>query len=334
MSEILSQNEIDELLKAMSTGSYSSEDDADAEGDESRVREYDFRTANRFSKEHIKTLNMIYENFAMLFTTYLSGTLRAMCQVDVVSIEEQKYQEFTNSLPSPVVLGIFSMPPLVGPTLIELSPSVTYMIISRLLGGIESRSSASKSFTEIELALVERVMRQFILLLKESWERVIKIETHLDRIETSSQFAQIVAANETIAIITLNVKIGASEGLVNFCLPHMALEPVVKQLNTKNIFRSSIEDSARVPATANIQQRINVTKLDLTAQFNGTRNTFRDILHLQPGDIIRLDHKLNDPLTVKVGHLPKFMAEVGVRERRYAMKITEILREEDLEHEQ
>ncbi len=333
MSEILSQNEIDELLKAMSSGSFS-EDDADSDSTEVKVRGYDFRTANRFSKEHIKTLNMIYENFAMLFTTYLSGTLRAMCQVDVVSIEEQKYQEFTNALPTPVVLGIFSMPPLVGPTLIEISPNVTYMIISRLLGGIESRGSSAKSFTEIELALVERVLRQFILLLKESWERVIKIETHLDRIETSPQFAQIVAANETIAIITLNVKIGASEGLVNFCIPHLALEPVSKLLNTRNIFRSSLEDSSRAPATAEIQQRINVTRLDVKAQFNDTKNSFRDILHLQPGDVIRLDHKLNDPLTVKVGHLPKFMAEIGVKDRRYAMKITDILREEDLEHEQ
>ncbi len=332
MADVLSQSEIDALLNAISTG----EMDVDAtteDAETNRVKSYDFRTANRFSKEQMRTISLIYDNFARLFSTYLSGTLRAMCQVDVLSVEELKYVEFVNSMPTPVVLAIAKMPPLVGPTLLEISPDVAYSLISRLLGGTGDPGTHGRVFTEIELVLIERVVRQFIGLLSEAWEKVISIHVSLDRIETSAQFAQIVALNETVAIITLNVKIGGSEGLMNLCLPHLALEPISKQLNTKVLFQTGSEHRERAPATEDIRQRIVTTPLTLKAAFNDTGARVQDILSLQVGDVIQLDHKVGEPLTVQVGHLSKFKAALGTRENKYAVMISDLIREEETGNE-
>ncbi|MCL2084219.1 MAG: flagellar motor switch protein FliM [Oscillospiraceae bacterium] len=331
MADVLSQSEIDALLNALNSGDVVPED-----GDQTNLanaKEYDFRTANRFSREQIRTFNVIYDTFARLFATYLSGTLRVMCSADVISVEEVKYQEFVNAMPSPVVLAIVSMPPLVGPTLMEVAPDVAYVMISRLLGGSSSSGTIeiSRSFTEIELVLLERIIRQCINLLVESWSKIIPISVMLERIETSPQFAQIVALNETIALITLNVKIGNSEGFMNFCLPQLALEPVAKQLSTKLMFQT--DRRKHEPRAADIQRRIQTTPLPLTAVFNDTITSVRDVLELQPGDILQLDHSVLDPLTVKVGHLSKFRGVIGVKENRYAVRISEMIREEEIANE-
>ena len=330
MSEVLSQNEIDALLNAISSGELDTETQEPTPG---RVHEYDFRTANRFHKEQIRTLNIIYDTFGRLLSSYLSGALRAMCTAEVVSVEELKYQEFINSLPSPVTLAVVRMPPLAGSMLIEMSPDLCYSVISRLLGGTPDGTTA-RTFTEIELVLLERIMRQFIPLFVESWEKVAKVTTILDRIETSAQFAQIVALNETIALITLNVRVGQVEGLLNICLPHLALEPVTQQLSTKFWYQTSQQESREfIPATDDIRKGIERTPLGVTAVFNDTTVSVRDILNLQAGDVIPLDHRKDEPLTLKVGHLPKFRAAIGIKDKRYAVKIADFIRKEDANDE-
>ncbi|MCL1819185.1 MAG: flagellar motor switch protein FliM [Oscillospiraceae bacterium] len=332
MADVLSQSEIDALLNALSSGDVAPE--SMAEDPALKIKDYDFRTANRFSKEQIKTFNIIYDTFARLFTSYLSGTLRVMCSADVVSVEEVKYQEFVNAMPSPIVLGILKTPPLVGPTMLSIAPDVAYVMISRLLGGSNQSGSLeiSRTFTEIELVLLERIIRQFIGLLVESWAKILPITTMLDRIETSPQFAQIVSMTDTIALITINVKIGSNEGLINFVLPHLALEPIAKQLSTKLMFTTS--DARRhASKTDDIKTRIQTTPLPVTAVFTETGSNVRDILGLQAGDIIQLDHNINLPLTLKVGHLPKFHGIIGVKDNRYAVRITELIREEVSDNE-
>lgn len=329
MSDVLSQAEIDALLSKIDSG----EMDLPAEGSDENtveVREYDFRTANRFHKEQIRTLNVIYDTFGRLLSNYLSGTLRVMANVEVLGIEELKYQEFINALPSPVVLAILRQPPLAGPILFEISPDIAYAMISRLLGGQPTFIAGSREFTEIELVIIERMLRQFLPLFVEGWNKVIKTSVSLDRIETSPQFAQIVAANETVALISINVRLGETDGLVNICLPQLALEPVNSQLSTKMMYQAS-ETHHSKPVKEDITARISRTRLDVTAVFNATSATVREVLELAPGDVLRLDHSASEPLTLMVGHLPKFKGGLGVKEHRYAVKISEVIRKEDLD---
>ncbi len=332
MPDVLSQHEIDALLNALNTGEVSAEEMSAPEPTQ-RVRTYDFRTANRFSKEQIRTLSIIYDTFAHLLSNYLAGTLRAICNVEVIGIEELKYFEFINALPDPVVLTLLSMPPLVGPTLLEVSPDVSVSIVSRLLGGSGSTAGDKRSFTEIELVLIERIVRQFGRLLDEAWEKVIEVHTVYERMETSAQFAQIVSTGETVAIVSLNVTIGEYSGLINFCLPHLAIESISKQLNTKMLFQGNSEHVLQASASADIRSRIRNTRLPITAMFNETGAQVRDVIALQQGDVIQLDHKVGEPLVLKVGHLDKFRGALGVRDRRYAVKISKVIREEEEAYE-
>ncbi|MDR1692645.1 MAG: flagellar motor switch protein FliM [Oscillospiraceae bacterium] len=329
MAGVLSQAEIDALLNAIESDGIDSQPLDDGAN---QIREYDFRTANRFNKEHIRTLRIVYDNFARLFASYLSGTLRAMCSAEVMSVEETKYAEFVNALPSPLILAVVRMPPMTGSVLLEVSPDLSYAIISRLLGGKPDKESVSRGFTEIEQVLLERIMRQFLPLFGESWEKVVGITTYLDRLETSPQFAQIVAMNETVAIISISVKVDEAAGTFNICLPHLALEPISQQLTTKFLYQNS--DSRQLfPMHEDIQKRIEQTPLEVSAYFNETQTSVRDILNLQTGDVISLNHAVSDPLTLRVGHLPKFRVEVGMKDRRYAAKITEIIQKEDANNE-
>ncbi len=156
MADLLSQNEIDELLRSLESGNVKYLENEKGEGN--KVRVYDFKTANKFSKEHFKILNNIYENFSQLFSTYLSGTLRTSCQVEVVSYEEQVYYEYINSLPTPAILAIMDISPMGSPSLIEFSSVISYELINRLLGGQGGVPEPQRSYTDIDLALLERTI--------------------------------------------------------------------------------------------------------------------------------------------------------------------------------
>lgn len=326
MSDILSQREIDELLNALSAGQDGSPPSGPAKAMD--VRPYDFRTANKFSKEQIRMLHTIYEDYATRLSTFLSGTLRTMSTVEVVSIEEQTFQEFINSLPSPVCLCVLSMKPMAGPSLLEVSPVVAYEIISRLFGGTGQMPEPGKSFTEIELSVLMRILRQMLTLMSESWERVVKIVTLLERIETSAQFAQVVPSGEPIAILKLNVRIGEVEGILHLCIPHMAIQPIAKLLAMRTWYTdtSSQADGNLPPESATA--RLANMPLTLRAVFDTTTASVGDILHLGVGDVIRIEHHVDKPITVLVEHIPKFTGFIGLKGQRVAVKILDIIKEE------
>ena len=329
MSDILSQSEIDELLNTLMTGDAAPETD-DSEGSLAlKVREYDFRTANRFPKEQMRTFHVVFETFSQLFANRLSSVLRVSCECEVLSIEECSYSEFNNSLPAPVVLAIMEAPPMYGSLIVQMSPEFAYMLISRLFGGVSSGDNL-KQFTEIELALVERVLRQAVGVFDEAWDKVIELTTQIDRIETSSQFAQITAPNEPVAVVIVNITMGDESGLMSICIPHTAIEPIAQQLNTRMWFSGATRDDGRgAERAALLTNKLLETPIPLTAFFDQTYATVSDIVNLQTGDVIKLDHAVDQPLTIKVQHIPKFLATMGTLGSRYALQIVDIIKEEN-----
>ena len=326
MPNILSQNEIDELLSALASGQDMPPEDV-SEDESKLIRSYDFRTANKFSKDQMRTLHFIYDNYSSRLSTYLSGTLRTMCEVEVVSIEEQTFSELINSMPTPVVVSIINMSPLQGSILFEITPVIAYEIISRLLGGTGQFDNTDKVFTEIELSIMERVIRRMLSLMNEAWEKINEVNATLDRVETSPQYVQIVSTNEPIAIITLNVKIGQVSDTINLCIPHVAVQPIAKKLVMKTWYSDS-SVSKTVKEKSDFAARLSGIHLNLHAVFNMTPATIGDVLNTKVGDVIQLDHNINKPVMVKVEHIPKFQGVIGVRDSNYAVRITEILKEE------
>jgi len=327
MGDILSQNEIDELLNALYTGEIDVEQ-IQTTTQERKITSHNFRRPSKFSKEHLKTLNIIHDNYARLVTNFLTGYLRALVQVDVVTVETLAYNDFSNSIANPVVLAIIDFAPLSGSIIFEIAPHTAYALVDRILGGKGGVIDKVREFTEIEIAIIERIIILILNLMKEPWENVIAIKPRLERIETNAQFAQIVSSNEMVALITMSVKIGDVEDMINICIPHMVIEPVVPKLSTKLWF-STVEKETTVRVKQSIESKIQNTEVSIRAILGSTMITVNDFIELQAGDVLPLDTNINDNLQVLVGDLTKFYAKAGVRKNKVALKITEVVKKED-----
>lgn len=325
MGEVLSQDEIDNLLKALSTGELDADEMKNT--DERQVKDYDFARPAKFSKEHLRTLEIIFEHFGRLLATNLPAYLRKSVSVDVVNSEVVIYSEFSNALSNPVLLGVVGMDPLMGNVIMEMASNLGFAIVDRLLGGVGNSLEKERDFSEIELSILERVFTICVNLLHEPWENVVEITPRLNRIETNSQFAQIISPSETIAIVTINLKIGDVEGLMNICLPYTTLEPVMDKLNTKYWF-STMKEKDSNSYEAAIENIIDNALIPMKAVLGTSKINVQDFVNLQLGDIIRLGRKVDDELEVYVGNIKKFKALPGYSDNKYAVRVTEILREE------
>jgi flagellar motor switch protein FliM len=327
VGDILSQNEIDDLLKALSTGEIDAQQ-MQTSTQEKKIKNHDFKRASKFAKDHIKTLNIIYDNYARLVTNFLTGYLRTLVQVDVVSVEAMPYSDFSNSVSNPVVMAIIEFAPLSGSIILEIEPRIAFALVDRILGGKGSSIERVREFTEIELAIIERIIIQILNLMREPWENVVPLRPRLDKIETNAQFAQIVAQNETVALITLSARVGDVDGMINFCIPHLVVEPIVSKLSTRFWF-SSIQKEATVEMKKTIENRIQSTSIPLRAVLGSTSISVNDFIELQLGDVIPLDTNINDDLQVLVGDLLKFYAKPGVKKNKVAIKISRVINRED-----
>lgn len=327
MGDILSQNEIDELLKALNTGELDVQQ-MQTTTTEKKIKTHDFRRPSKFAKDHIKTLHIINENYARLVTNFLSGYLRTLVQVEVISVESLSYYEFSNSISNPAILAIVDFTPLIGSIILEISPNISFALIDRILGGRGAAMDKIRGYTEIELAIVERIIIQILNLMREPWENVISVRPRLERIETNAQFAQIIAPNEIVALVTLSAKVGEVEGMINLCIPHMVVEPIVPKLSTRLWF-STIEKETTSETKESIELKIQNTKVPIKAVLGKTSITVNDFIELQKGDVLPLSTNVNGDLDVLVGELLKFYAKPGVRKNKVCLKVAEVVRKEE-----
>ena len=326
MGDVLSQDEIDNLLKAISSGEVDAEEMKEDAG--KSVKEYDFKRPAKFSKEHLRTLEIIFEHYGRLVSTNLPVYLRKSVQVSVINSEALTFSEFTNSLANPVILGIVSFQPLNGNIMVELGSGLGFAMVDRLLGGQGDALEKSREFSEIEMSLVEKMMAVCISLLREPWRNVLDLNPVLERVETNPQFAQIIAPTEMIAIVTLNIKIGDVEGLMNVCLPYFTLESIMDKLNTKFWF-STMQDASEEDYTEHMQDMIQHVSVPIIAKLGDSSITVADFVNLQVGDVIRLSSRVDEEMDIYVGNIRKFKALPGATKKLYAVRVTEIIREEE-----
>ena len=326
MGEVLSQNEIDSLLAALSTGELDT--DKITQQDEKQVKNYDFARPAKFSKEHLRTLEFIYEHYGRLLSTTLPVYLRKHVQVSVVSSETVVFSEFSNALINPVILGVVNFHPLPGSIIIDMASNLGFAMIDRMLGGQGVPLKKGRDFSEIELTIIDKIVTICMQLMKEPWKNVVEIDPFLEKVETNPQFAQIISPTDMIAIVTLNIKIGDVEGLMNICLPFFTLENVMDKLNTKYWF-STIKDSSDEDYEQYVEMMIRKVDVPLRVELGTNTITVNDFTQLQCGDIIRLDTKTDSELSVYVGNIKKFTALPGTSEEKYAVRVTSVIREEE-----
>lgn len=323
--DVLSQNEIDALLAAISSGEMDAEE-LKKEETQKKIKVYDFKRALRFSKDHIRSLTRIHENYARYLTTLFSAQLRTFVQISVVSVDQLPYEEFIRSISKITILNIFEAAPLEGRMVMEIHPTVAYSMLDRLLGGSGDGPDKIASLTEIEANILDRIFSRALDGLQEAWKNVTDLRPRLEMTEMNPQFMQIVSPNETVAVISMSTKIGETTGMINLCLPHVVLEPIVPKLSAHHWFANSKKNHVPEEKEA-LQDRVRKASLPLSAELGCSSISVGEFLSLNVGDVIRLDRGTESDLTIRVGSRSKFKGRPGLVKGRVAVQITEIVQE-------
>lgn len=326
MNEVLSQDEIDQLLTAISTGDIEPEDVSQA-ADQRKIKIYDFKRPDKFSKEHIRTLQIMHETFARLTTTSLSASVRSMVQVHVASVDQLTYEEFIRSIPNPTTLAVIQMDPLKGSAVLEIDPSITFTIIDRVFGGQGEGTKINRDLSEIESSVMEGIIVRILGNTREAWASVIDLRPRLGQIETNPQFAQVVAPAEMVVLVTLETKVGDVEGMMNFCIPYITIEPIVSKLSAQYMY-STVRRGTTTENMQLLRKRLNDIEMPVVAEIGSMNLSVRDVLSLSKGDVIRLQNvRVNDAMALRIGNKTKFLCRPGVIGNKLAVQITEQLEE-------
>ena len=321
MNEVLSQDEIDQLLTAISSGD-SEVDDFKPVNDTRKIKIYDFKRPDKFSKEQLRTVSNMHETFARLTTTSLSAQLRSLVHVHVASVDQLTYEEFIRSIPTPTTLAVVNMDPLKGNAVLEIDPTITFCMIDRLFGGRGVTSgNKNRDLTDIEQSVMEGIIVRILANMRESWTQVIDLRPRLGQIETNPQFAQIVPPSEMVVLVTLETKVGDEEGMMNFCIPYITIEPIISKLSSQFWF-SSVRRSSTTQYLGVLKEKLSSVDMDVVAEIGSINLPVRDVLSLRAGDIVRLSNvRVGDPLTLSVGNKKKFYCQPGVIGKRVAVQI-------------
>ena len=322
MNEVLSQDEIDQLLTAISSGD-SEVDDFKPVNDTRKIKIYDFKRPDKFSKEQLRTVSNMHETFARLTTTSLSAQLRSLVHVHVASVDQLTYEEFIRSIPTPTTLAVVNMDPLKGNAVLEIDPTITFCMIDRLFGGRGVTSgNKNRDLTDIEQSVMEGIIVRILANMREAWTQVIDLRPRLGQIETNPQFAQIVPPSEMVVLITLETKVGDEEGMMNFCIPYLTIEPIISKLSSQFWF-SSVRRSSTTQYLGTLKEKLSSVDMEVVASVGSINLSVRDVLSLTTGDVVRLSNtKVGDPLTLSVGNRKKFFCQPGVVEKKMAVQIT------------
>lgn len=287
---------------------------------------YDFKDPKFFSKDQLRYVNGVYDNYAKHMSSFMSGTLRTECTVTLDTVEEQKYKEYNNALPDSIMTGVFSMEPIEGDFLYNITKPTAYTIIDRLLGGTGDDIVVQEDFSEIEQTLLINFFKSTVRYIKESWSNVIDVEPAFKRIETNARLSQLMPFEDTVLIVMLSVKIKQQEGNISVCIPCLNLETILSNASTyAHVSSRKKSDTNKEENRKNLLDHVKSSKLDVAGILGTTTLKLRDILYLQTGDTILLDKSVESPITVRVGPHELYIAEIGTKKNKLAVKIKDVL---------
>ena len=324
MADILSQEEIDALLDVVEDeGDDLLESNAGDILPQRQVTLYDFKRPNRVSKEQLRAFRGVHDKMARSLASQISSIMRSIVEIQLHSVDQMTYGEFLMSLPNPTSFNVFSMKPLEGSGVIEINPSIAFPMLDRLLGGKGEPFDASREFSDIELSLFETILRVMMSTLKEAWGPVMDVYPTIESKESSPNVVQIVAQNEIVVMVVMEIIIGHSSGMMNICYPVISLEPVLPKLASRDLMLN--ETSSKKSRNTELQVLLGGAKVDVEANLGDADLTLGDILELKIGDVLRLSAPANDIVTVSVDGKERFRGDIGLRRFRKSIQITEVI---------
>jgi flagellar motor switch protein FliM len=328
MADILSQEEIDALLEVVDEDNISPDDLEKSPEilDQRQITLYDFKRPNRVSKEQLRAFRSIHDKMARNLASQISSVMRSIVEIQLHSVDQMTYGEFLMSLPSPTSFNVFSLKPLDGKAVVEINPSIVFPMIERLLGGPGESYDGNRDFSDIELNLLDTILKVITANLKEAWGPVIDIYPVVEAKESSPNVVQIVAQNEIVVMVVMELIIGHTSGMINICYPVITLESVLPKLANRDLMLT--ETSSRKSRNKELKALLGGATVDVEGILGHANLTMKEILEIEIGDIIRLDRKANNTAILRVDGKDKFVAEVGVHRYRKSARIIEILRTE------
>jgi len=327
--DVLSQNEIDSLLEALSSGNV----DIKAmtqESTEKQIKTYDFRRPDKFSKDQLRAIQMIHDAFARQLTTTMSTMVRSMVSAEVASVDQLAYDEFVRSLVQPTVISILEMYPFNGNAIIEINPNLVFSIIDRLLGGKGEFSGRSRELTDIERTVIERVIMRLLELLEDSWSTVVDVRFRFENMESNPFFVQICPGTDMVLLVILKLKVGDVEGMVSICIPYFLMEPIMDKLSSQQWFASTGKKSEEEDR-GQIVRHMDRVKVPVALELGHTILSVADVMQLRLGDVIRMDEHVDSHIGVRVGNMVKYLAKPGTANGNFAAEIVQVLEEEELQ---
>lgn len=296
------------------------------EEEEKKIRLYDFKRALRFSNDQIRGITRIHENYARLLTTFFSAQLRTYVNVSVASVDQIPYEEFIRSIPKMTILNMYSVEPLDGRILMEVNPNIAYSLLDRLLGGKGNSVSEIENLTEIDTMLLTQLFEKTAVNLKEAWASLIEIEPVLEDLEVNPQFLQMVSPNETVVVVSLATEVGDASGMINICIPHIVLEPIITKLSV-HYWMQTIDKKRDPEAFENITGNIQHVNIEAKAILGEAEINIHDFLQMKHNDVIALNQSIDQPLMLEINEQPKFYVQPGKLKNRVSVQILEEIKE-------
>lgn len=328
MPEILTQSQIDALLKGINSGEVNTES---TDKNEKKVKEYDFYSPKKFTKEQLRTMDSLHENLSRLVSNYLSGVLRVFADVSVLQVEEQRYFEFNNALPDNALIGLVEVQPKIhnmneSTFMVDMSTNIGFFMIDRLLGGSGDGYALTRDFTEIEIAILTNIYQKLTGYIQDSWCDYIEVKCSLDSIETNPRLLQVYAPEDIVVIVVLSVKLRELEGTVNICIPGMGLEEMLGDFTSKytRINKKLSDENREALRKQVIEDTLYGSDLMVKAIFDQTQLELADIMRLRVNDVIPLAKHVNGNINLFVDDAPWFSGKLGVAKNKKAVKITGI----------
>ena len=323
MPDVLSQNAIDDLLKSISGGAdisaIASQIDENA-----KLKVYDFKRPDKFSKDQLRAIQMIHESFARQMTTVLSTLIRSIVSAEVASVEQLAYEEFVNYMVQPTVIGMIEMHPFEGSMLIEINPALVFTMIDRMLGGKGTFNGNVRELTDIEKTVIERVIMRILELLEDSWSTVVDVRFRFESMESNPFFVQICSPSDMVLVVIMKLRVSDVEGMVSLCFPYFLIEPIMDRLSSQQWFASTshkADDEIRTWLNNSVMQ----VKMPLAMELGHTVLSLADVYALQVGDVITLDERKDSEIDVRVGNQIRFKARPGTLNGHMAVELTKVL---------
>lgn len=318
MTDVLSQEEIDALLQSASESEATAVVETTVDG--RTPVSYDFKHPNRVSKDQIRTLENVHTSFAGHLGSALSGSLRAVVDVDLVSVDQFTYSEFVMSLAWPSCTYKILLSPLEGQCLADFSPSLCLAFVDRMFGGRGRVIEVERELSGIERSIMDGIAARALKELSQAWKRIYEVAISIEGFESTPQFIQIVPPGETVIVTTFQVKLLSMSGIVTLCYPYLTLEPIMEHLSGQTWIDAS-KAKADPEARGNLETSLQTVETNLTAVLATAKIPMREFLSVKVNDVIVTDTKASEPTRILVGGVEKFRARPGIHGRYRAIEI-------------